>query len=282
MGESAVVRCAVLGDPVGHSLSPVLHRAAYDALGLDWTYEAVQVPPGRLAGFLEDLDDSWRGLSLTMPLKREAVPLLTSSDEWVRRTGAANTIVLERDGSRHGLNTDVPGAREALAASGVGRLAKAVVLGSGATSVSVVFALAELGLEHVTLLARDPSTAGETLRVLAQHLRGPSYEVRPLAEAAEHSLSADIAVSTVPASAQGPELVAAVAEVPVIFDAVYDPWPTPLAASAEATGRTLVTGLDLLLNQAHGQVRAMTGNPDVPVEAMRSAAEKELEARGAR
>jgi shikimate dehydrogenase len=277
-----MVRCVVLGDPIGHSLSPVLHRAAYDALELDWSYQAVQVPAGGLASFLDGLDESWRGLSLTMPLKREAVPLLTSADEWVRRTGAANTIVLDRGRARDGLNTDVPGALAALADPDVGRLSRAVVLGAGATAASLVFALAELGLEHATLLAREPSRAGETLRVLAEHLRGPSYEIRPLDEALEHSVRADIAVSTLPASAQTPELVAAVADVPVLFDVSYDPWPTPLAASAEATDRTLVSGLDLLVAQARLQVCAMTGVSDVPVEAMRSAAEKELRARGAR
>jgi shikimate dehydrogenase len=277
-----MMKCAVVGDPIDHSLSPVLHRAAYDALGLDWSYEAVQVPAGGLDEFLDGLDASWRGLSLTMPFKREAVPLLTTQDEWVRLTGAANTILLGPDGAREGLNTDVPGATAALAGQGVAALPRAVVLGAGATAVSMVFALAELGLEHVTLLAREPSRSGETVRILAQHLRGVSYEVRPLAEAAEHSLAADIAVSTLPASAQTPELVAALAEVPVLFDAVYDPWPTPLAASAEATGRTLVTGLDLLVAQARDQVRAMTGASDVPVGEMRAAAEKELEARGAR
>jgi shikimate dehydrogenase len=161
-------------------------------------------------------------------------------------------------------------------------VSRAVVLGAGATAVSVVFALAELGLEHATLLAREPSRAGETARVLAQHLRGATFEVRPLAEAAEHSLHADIAVSTLPASAQLPELVAALGDVPIVFDVVYDPWPTPLAASAVATGRTLVSGLDLLLAQAAGQVRAMTGVGEAPHDAMREAAEKELEARGAR
>jgi len=277
-----MVTCAVLGDPVAHSLSPVLHRAAYEELGLDWSYDAVQVPAGGLAAFLDGLDATWRGLSLTMPLKREAVPLLTSADEWVRLTGAANTIVLGDDGSRHGLNTDVPGARAAVEQAGVGSVARAVVLGAGATAVSVVFALAELGLEQVTLLARDPARAGESVRVLAQHLRGTSYDVLPLTEAAQHVDAADLAVSTLPASAQVPELVAALAEVPAVFDVVYDPWPTPLAASVEASGRTLVTGLDLLLAQARDQVRAMTEASDVPVEAMRKAAEKELEARGAR
>jgi len=271
----------VLGKPIAHSLSPVLHQAAYDALGLDWSYEAVQVPPGGLARFVDGLDESWRGLSLTMPLKREAVPLLTSADEWVRLTGAANTIVLDRAGARDGLNTDVPAGRTVLEERDLGPLRRAVVLGAGATAVSMVFALAELGLEHVTLLARDPGRAGETARILAQHLARTSFEILTLAEAEEHSLAADIAVSTVPASAQTPELVAALVEVPVLFDVVYEPWPTPIAASAEAASRSLVTGLDLLLVQAQLQVCAMTGVSDVPAEAMRSAAEKELQARGA-
>ena len=106
------MRCAVLGDPIDHSLSPAIHGAAYRALGLEgWRYDAVQVPNGGLAGFLEGLDPAeWRGLSLTAPLKREAVPLLTSYDEWVAATGGCNTVLLEPDGTRHGLNTDVTGA----------------------------------------------------------------------------------------------------------------------------------------------------------------------------
>ena len=121
------MRCAVLGDPIDHSLSPVIHRAAYAALGLDgWQYDAVQVPSGGLAAFLDGLDPAtWRGLSLTMPLKREAVPLLDSHDEWVAATGACNTVLLEPDGSRHGLNTDVTGALMVLGehdvAAGAGR-----------------------------------------------------------------------------------------------------------------------------------------------------------------
>jgi shikimate dehydrogenase len=110
------MRCAVLGDPVEHSLSPVLHRAAYAALGLDWTYDAVRVPAGGLSAFLAGLGPEWRGLSLTMPLKREAVPLLTSQDRWTQASGSANTVLLDPAGGRHGLNTDVPGAEAALAA----------------------------------------------------------------------------------------------------------------------------------------------------------------------
>ncbi|HNN48783.1 MAG TPA: hypothetical protein PKM12_07400 [Marmoricola sp.] len=107
------MRCAVLGSPIAHSLSPALHRAAYRSLGLDWTYEAIEVDSASLTGFVEGLGEQWRGLSLTMPLKRTVLPLLTEQDLWVTRSGAANTVILE-DGQRRGFNTDIPGAMAAL------------------------------------------------------------------------------------------------------------------------------------------------------------------------
>jgi shikimate dehydrogenase len=265
------VRCAVLGDPIEHSLSPTLHRAAYVALGLDWTYDAVRVPAGGLAGFVAGLDTSWRGLSLTMPLKREVVPLLTSQDDWTRLSGAANTLLLDPEGGRHGLNTDVPGAQAAVNEATEAHLASAVVLGSGATAASVLLALAEQGLEEATIVARDPARALDTLSAVRRHRHAPGLRVLAWSELGP--TAADIAVSTVPAQAQTEELLQAVADVPVVFDVVYDPWPTPLAAAAAGSGRVLVTGLDLLLWQAVDQVRAMTGRFDVPVAAMRAAGE---------
>jgi shikimate dehydrogenase len=278
------VRCAVLGDPVGHSLSPVIHRAAYAALGLeDWTYDAVQVPAGGLARFVDELDPAqWRGLSLTMPLKREAVPLLTSYDEWVGATGACNTVLLDADGSRHGLNTDVTGALMVLGEHDL-TPERAVVLGGGATATSLLLALAELGMRHATLVVRDPDRAGDTVHAVVAHRAGVAVEVVALDEEAEQAvLAGDILVSTVPASAQVPELLAAVAEIPVVFDVVYDPWPTPLAAEAARTGRTVLSGLDLLVAQAINQVVAMTGRHDVPGGGMRRAAEEALAARSGR
>jgi len=263
------VRCAVLGDPIEHSLSPVLHRAAYAALGLDWTYEAVRVPAGGLAAYVAGLGDEWRGLSLTMPLKREVLPLLTSRDEWTRISGVANTLLLDADGGRHGLNTDVPGARAALEESVGIRLSSALVLGGGATAASVLLALAERGLERATIVVRDPARAAGTVAAVSRHHPAPELTVTRLDDLAP--LPADIVVSTVPVRAQTEVLLGAVRDVPVVFDVVYDPWPTPLVAAAEATGRTVVTGFDLLLWQAVDQVRAMTGRFDVPVEAMRDA-----------
>lgn len=268
------MRCAVLGDPIEHSLSPALHRAAYGVLGLDWTYDAVRVPAGTLAAFVEGLDETWRGLSLTMPLKREVMPLLTSQDDWTRVSGAANTLLLDHDGGRHGLNTDVPGALAAVNSATQAHLHSAVVLGGGATAASVLLALAERGLAEATLVVRDPTRAGETLDAVARHPHPPLLRVLPWAELGP--VSADIVVSTVPPEAQDDDVVAATRDVAVVFDVLYDPWPTPLARVAVTDGRTVIGGLDLLLWQAVDQVRAMTGRFDVPVEEMRAAGEAGL------
>jgi len=268
------MRCAVLGDPVEHSLSPALHRAAYAELGLDWRYDAVRVPAGGLAAFVDGLGDDWRGLSLTMPLKREMVPLLTTQDEWTRLSGAANTVLLDGSGGRHGLNTDVPGAEAALAQVTGEHLREALVLGGGATAASVLLALAERGLERATVAVREPARAAETVDVIGRHPRAPTVSVVPLADLA--IVTVDVVVSTVPASAQTQAVLRAVRDVPVVFDVVYDPWPTPLAGQAAAQGHALVGGLDLLVWQACDQVRAMTGRFDVPVEAMRRAGEAGL------
>jgi len=277
------MRCAVLGDPIAHSLSPVIHRAAYEALGLDdWQYDAVRVPAGALAEFLDGLDPAdWRGLSLTMPLKREAVPLLDSQDDWVRLAAVCNTIVLDADGRRHGLNTDVTGALMVLGEHDL-PVERAVLLGGGATAASLLLALAERGTRHATVVVRDPDRAAETVRVALGHPRAPEVEVRSIDEVTSVVLDADVLVSTVPASAQVPELLAAVSDIPLVFEVVYEPWPTPLADSAQRSGHTVLSGLDLLVAQAVNQVVAMTGRFDVPAGAMRRAAEDALGSRHAR
>jgi shikimate dehydrogenase len=278
------MRCAVLGDPIGHSLSPVIHRAAYEALGLDdWEYDAVRVPAGGLAELLDGLDPAdWRGLSLTMPLKREAVPLLDTQDEWVRLAAVCNTVVLDADGRRHGLNTDVTGALTVLGEHDDLPVERAVVLGGGATAASLLLALAERGTRHATLVVRDPARADETVRVALAHPRSPELEVRSIDEVSSGVLDADVLVSTVPASAQVPELLAAVAGIPLVFEVVYEPWPTPLADCGRRSGHTVLSGLDLLVAQAVDQVVAMTGRSDVPVGAMRRAAEDALGSRHGR
>lgn len=272
---AAGLRCAVLGSPIGHSLSPVLHRAAYAELGLDWTYEPVEVDSAGLPAFLAGLDEGWRGLSLTMPLKRTVMPLLDERDPWAELSGAANTVVLE-DGRRLGHNTDVPGAFAALTERGVSSPGTAVVLGGGATAASVLLALAEIGCRHARLVVREPDRAAETLAAVERHPGGLAVEVARLTDPVG---ACDLLASTIPADAQTADLVTAVAGAGAVFEVLYDPWPTPIAAAALAQGRRLVSGLDLLVHQAALQVRLMTGR-DAPVAAMRRAGEDALAARG--
>jgi shikimate dehydrogenase len=264
------VRCAVLGSPIAHSLSPVLHRAAYASLGLDWEYEAREVREDELPTFLAGLDGSWRGLSLTMPLKRAVVPLLDVMSARADQARAANTVVVER-GDRGGLrlaghNTDIPGAAAALRERYDGPLDRVTVLGGGATAASVLLGLADLGCASATLLVRDAGRAAQTLAAVARHPAPPRVEILPLGSDVP---PADLLVSTVPASAQA-DHARLVGGVGVVFDVVYDPWPTPLARAALDAGAVVVSGRDLLVHQAVRQVELMTGRA-VSVEILRGA-----------
>ena len=268
-------RCGVLGDPIAHSLSPALHRAAYAELGLDWTYDAHRVGSGDLGEFLSGLGAEWRGLSLTMPLKREALPLVDRVTDRARLAGAVNTLVIEDDGTRIGDNTDLPGSVAAIRERASTPLVTATILGGGATATSVGLALADLGVRTIVLAVREEARATETLAALRAHPAAPEVVVSTLGAGPAGS---DILVSTIPASAQTPELVAGCADVPVVFDVLYDPWPTPLVASA--ADRTVVGGLDLLVHQAVLQVELFTGRT-VSVDVLRDAGERALAARHA-
>jgi shikimate dehydrogenase len=247
----------VLGSPIAHSLSPALHRAAYAALGLNWRYDAIEVTPEELPAFLDGLDSSWAGLSLTMPLKQAVLPLLHSSSELVQQVAAANTVLLP---ARRGENTDVFGLVAALKEAGVRRVSNAVVLGGGATARSALAALAVLGCRTPTLVVRSP--ADET--VAAAGRLGVTPTVRDWDP--DVLTGVELVVSTVPAGAAD-RFARYVSEVPVLLDVVYDPWPTALAAECRGT---VVSGATMLLHQAAAQVALMTGL-EVPVGAMRAA-----------
>ncbi|HEY7720022.1 MAG TPA: shikimate dehydrogenase [Pedococcus sp.] len=268
------MRCAVLGDPIAHSLSPVLHRAGYAVLGLDWRYDAVRVPAGGLARFVAALGDEWRGLSVTMPLKREALELAADASEVARAAGAANTLVRE-DALWRADNTDVAGAVAALRERLPSPPVVATILGGGATAASTALALCELGVGSLTLLVRSPARAAGTLEAIDNHPARPGVRIGALAT---DPVVGELVVSTIPASAQDPDLVERCREVPAVFDVVYDPWPTPLAASV-ADDRVLVGGLDLLVHQAALQFTAFTGSP-APLAEMRAAGERALRQRG--
>lgn len=269
-------RCAVLGSPIGHSLSPVLHRAGYAALGLGWSYDAVEVTEEGLADFLDALGPQWRGLSLTMPLKRRIVSLVDEVLPQAARAGAGNTVLLDA-GRRVLDNTDVPGAAAALRERYDGPVGSALVLGGGATAASVLLALADLGCREATLAVRDPARAADSLAAVARHPEGPEVQVVRLSDPLP---AADVLVSTIPAAAQDVALLGRLPHAEVVFEVLYDPWPTPLVRWARAGDRVLVGGLDLLVHQAVLQVSAMTGR-DVDVAVLRRAGEEALAAREA-
>ena len=276
-------RAAVLGSPIAHSLSPVLHRAAYAALGLsDRRYDRFEVDEAALPGFLAGLDvvgEGWSGLSLTMPLKRAVLPLLDQAEPLVAEVGGANTVVFSA-GTRRGFNTDVPGMLTALAEVGAATPGSALILGAGATACAALAALRGLGIDRATVAVRDPSRAGGLLAAAGR------LGVRVLLaafgqEQEQEAGSGLLLISTVPARAADiyAEQIAASTLLPTaVLDVVYDPWPTRLATAAQAAGAAVVGGFDLLLQQAARQVELMTGL-DAPVTAMRQAGLAELGSR---
>lgn len=245
-------RCAVLGSPIEHSLSPALHTAAYASLGLNWSYERVEVDEKHLASFVDGLDASWRGLSLTMPLK-VAVLELGAVDQLARLVGAGNTLILEK-GTRRVYNTDVGGLTWAVRDVTAAPVPRVTILGAGATARAALIAAAQLGAQQVTVVARTPSQA-RPLRALSHNV-GLELEIRPWSTPFP---DADLAVSTVLSGAADHIAQAVADSAPLIVDVIYDPWPTVLAATAQRAGCTVINGRDLLVGQAVLQIELMTG-----------------------
>ena len=283
--ELPEVKAAVLGKPIAHSLSPVIHNAGYAAAGLTgWSYTAIECAEAELPDLVAGLGPDWAGLSLTMPLKQAALAVAGEVSPVAAAAGAANTLVRRPDGSWYADNTDVAGhGRRARRRRGVdrchghragrrryrsggdrrgGRAGRGRGDGGGP---------AGRGGRRAPPGGQDarhrPACGGLARR------RSPGRPGRAAGAggAAPGAFDADVVISTVPKGVADP-LASAVAWRPgtVLFDALYDPWPTPLAVAAAAAGCRVVSGLDLLLAQAVGQFEQFTG-VTAPVEAMRSA-----------
>lgn len=280
-------RAAVLGSPIAHSLSPALHRAAYAVLGLgDWRYDAIEVREEEFGDWFAGLGPQWSGLSLTMPLKRVVIPLLTEVCPVAEAVGAVNTVTWTGTGAARrpvGSNTDVRGIVEALRSTGLERASTGCVVGAGATAASAVAALADLGCRDVVVLARSEARAGLPLEV-AERL-GVRARVASLEEP-DAVLTADAVVLTLPGPAAGAwaeNLVPALGGLGgpppgALLDVSYHPWPTVAAGRWAQAGGRAVGGFEMLLHQAAGQVTLMTGRV-APLEEMRVAGEKVLASR---
>lgn len=268
----------MLGHPIAHSLSPVLHRCAYDELGLPWDYEAVDVTAGALPDFLASLDSSWVGLSLTMPLKEAVIPLLDDVEPVAAAVAAVNTVVLSD--RRRGFNTDITGLRGILRDVGVAPAPRALVVGAGATARSAVAALMAERAVVIAVSARRHEAVDALRRRMAvlaplMGLTRPVVEAEPWPPRVE---GWDVVVSTVPGDALGPVASAPIERPGLLVDVIYDPWPTPLVSAWTGAGGAVVDGLELLVRQAVEQVELMSGRRPA-AGPMRAAGESTLRAR---
>ena len=259
-------RFAVVGSPIAHSLSPLLHATAYRELGIeDAAYERHEVGAGELADFLAGPGQELSGLSVTMPGKPEAFALAAERDSTSEILGVANTLLRR------------PGVA-ALHDHGAGTPRRAAVLGSGATAASAVLALCRMGAEEILLSARSPEKL-TPLATLASD-QGARPVLVPWADAAD-LMSAEVAVSAL--AAPGARALAedwsarsALPVVPLLLDVLYDPWPAPLAALLAARGSEVASGLEMLVHQADMQVRSMLAVASAPVAPMLAAAQQAL------
>jgi shikimate dehydrogenase len=250
-------KAAVLGKPIAHSRSPQLHLAAYRALGLgDWTYDRIECSAEELPALVDGLGPEWIGLSVTMPDKFAALKYASERTARAELVGSANTLVRTATGWRAD-NTDVDGVAGALGGPVTGR---ALLLGAGGTAPAALVALAQLGADHVTVAARNQDKAARLLEIAAAVGVTAEWCSLESDRLSAQAAQAAVVVSTVPADAAA-SFAPALSAAGVLLDAIYNPWPTPLAAAVTATGGRVISGLQMLLHQAFAQVELFTGQP---------------------
>ena len=271
----------VIGSPIDHSLSPVIHRAAWEALGISgWEYRRIECDRDNLPALIGGLDAQCGGLSVTMPCKQAVMPLLDAIDPLASAVGAVNTVVPSA-GVLAGFNTDVTGIasaiRRACARSGGPRPASALVLGARATASSALAALGELGITRTSVAARRFAGPGSVIAAASR--LGVVIEQIPWADmgaVARAAAGVDLLISTLPAGAADPlASLLAPTERQVLLDVVYSPRETALRAAFERSGAVVAEGTDMLVFQGAAQVQLMTGRSPDP-DVMRDALHEEL------
>ncbi len=248
-----MIRAAVLGSPISHSLSPALHNAAYKHLGIAGNYSAIEVTNEQLSQFVRDADSSWTGFSLTMPLKEEVLSIADEVEELAAQIDSANTLIRTPQGWRAS-TTDVNGFRQALKFHGVSDWKHSVIIGSGATARAAAAALDGPG-RLISVIHRNPQRCESMLKA------APLSEVIFL-EWESNLPMADITINTTPAFVAD----SFVGRLPksvggLFFEALYNPWPTSILAAWRDGGGAVIDGLDLLVHQAIDQIALMSGLP---------------------
>lgn len=281
-----MVRAAVLGFPAKHSLSPAIHNAAYAALGMEWTYEAIDVEPGTFVHTVRGLFDSdYVGLNITMPFKSEAYSYAHHLSGPAQRLGSVNTLVKQND-LIHGYNTDGEGFTLSLAEARISIPGtKILVIGAGGASTAICDALVERGA-HVTVTARDTNKAYEVTKV-AQHPGGGSIRVVDFTVRHQTASEVDIIVNATPvgmtidgqSSVDVPLDASVLDPRHVVVDTIYHPLETELLRQAREIGCSVMNGTEMLLHQAALSFTLMTQR-EVPLQSMRTALKEQLAHRG--
>lgn len=276
---------AVLGKPISHSKSPSIHKAAYRVLGLDWKYGRAEVEKGALWSFIRGLNEVWDGFSVTMPLKEEAMRLCKTTDEFVKATGACNTLVHNDDGTWSGYNTDVFGIIMALQRGLQHKPSKLLILGSGATATSMLVAVKYMNpAAEVKIHARNSKTRA----LLLKKAKSLGLKAKRAWFLGESTAWADLTVSTLPAGAldsfaESVESRGNWRPGGAFFDVSYAVWPSRAAQLWMNRDELAISGIEMLKWQAIAQLRIFVSrnpNQELPneiavFEAMTAAAEGE-------
>ena len=291
-GTTALV--ALLGQPVSHSLSPVMQNAALRAMGLDWSFMALPCSANDLATVLKGLEAvGCRGLNVTIPHKQAVALLCDELSPLAQRLGAVNTLTPLPNGGWHGHNTDVEGFLAPLHHNEVNWSGtRAVVLGCGGSARAVVAGLQDLNPSDITVVGRRAETLHPFCSDLQQGRPASSVQLQPLLDNDPNLQTriqqADLVVNTTPIGMssrqpdQGSPLPLGVdiwdnlTGQTVLYDRIYTPRPTPWLQRGEALGCRTYDGLEMLVQQGAAALRRWSGIDDVPVNAMREAALKNL------
>jgi len=246
-----MIRAAVLGSPISHSLSPLLHKTAYAQLGLSASYEAIEVEADSLAEFMDDRDATWTGFSLTMPLKQEVISYAKHVDNLAQRINSANTLYRSA-GEWHATSTDVIGFTNTLKMHKIAIKGHIVILGAGATARAAA-AACDSSNTQITVINRSLTRVqAMSDAVIESELSFLNWDDLSVLS------DADLVISTAPAGVTDSIVLPAKTIAPY-FEALYKPWPTPASALWASRGGKVLDGLDLLIHQAIAQIAIFSG-----------------------